>query len=90
MSWNEGIAQLERQAEWLEAGYPSATRNLREGLEWTFTVNRPELIPSPRRCFTKANLIESPHSALRLRTRCFSQWRDYSTALRWVAKAPAS
>jgi len=36
----EGIARLEKQAEWLEREYPSAAASLREGLAEMFTVSR--------------------------------------------------
>jgi hypothetical protein len=36
----EGMARLEKQAEWLEREYPSAAVSLREGLAEMFTVTR--------------------------------------------------
>ena len=36
----EGMARIEKQAEWLEREYPSAAASLREGLAEMFTVNR--------------------------------------------------
>ena len=44
----EGMAKLEKQAEWLEREYPSATASLREGLTEMFTVNRLGLSANPR------------------------------------------
>jgi transposase-like protein len=36
----EGMARLEKQAQWVEREYPSAAASLREGLPEIFTVNR--------------------------------------------------
>ena len=46
----EGIAKMEKMAEWLEREYPEAARSLREGLEETFTINRLDLPSSLHRC----------------------------------------
>jgi len=83
----QGMARLEQQARWLEQEYPSAAASLREGLEELFTVNRMGLPPSLRPCLRSTNVIESPHSGVRLRTRRVSRWRDGSMVLRWVAAA---
>jgi hypothetical protein len=52
-----------------------------------FTVNRLGLPPSLLRCLASTNIIESPHSGVRLRTRRICRWRDGRMALRWVAGA---
>jgi putative transposase len=83
----EGMARLEKQAEWLEREYPSAAASLREGLAEMFTVNRLGLPPSLARCLVTTNLIESPHSGVRLRTRRVCRWRDGKMVLRWAAAA---
>ncbi len=83
----EGIARLRKQAEWLERNYPQAAASLREGLEETFTVNRLGLSASLRRCLASTNVIESPQSGVRLRTRRICRWRDGGMALRWAATA---
>ncbi|MBI1954845.1 MAG: transposase, partial [Acidobacteria bacterium] len=83
----EGMARLEKQAEWLEREYPSAAASLREGLEEMFTVDRLGLSPSLSRCLVSTNLIESPHSGVRLRTRRICRWRDGNMVLRWAAAA---
>ena len=44
-------------------------RATRQGLEEMFTVNRLGLLPALRRCLCSTNIIESPHSGVRLRTR---------------------
>jgi putative transposase len=84
---NEGIARLEQQARWLDTQCPSAAASLREGLKEMFTVNRMGLSPSLRRCLTTTNLIESPHSGARLRTRRVTRWHDGAMVLRWAATA---
>ncbi len=83
----EGMARLEKQAEWLEREYPSAAASLREGLTEMFTVNRLGLSPSLSRCLVSTNVIESPHSGVRLRTRKICRWRDGKMVLRWAAAA---
>ena len=83
----EGMARLEKQAEWLEREYPSAAASLREGLAEMFTVSRLQLSPSLTRCLVSTNVIESPHSGVRLRTRRICRWRDGKMVLRWAAAA---
>ncbi len=65
----EGMTRLEKQAEWLEREYPSAAASLREGLAEMFTVNRLGVSPRLARCLVSTNVIKSPHSGVRLRTR---------------------
>jgi transposase-like protein len=72
----EGMKKLKQQAKWLEAEHPNAAASLLEGLSETFTVNRLELPPSLRRCLGSTNLIESPRSGVRMRTRRVSLWRS--------------
>jgi hypothetical protein len=67
---------VEKQAQWLEREYPSAAAGLREGLAEMFTVTRLQLSPSLSRCLVSTNVIESPHSGVRLRTRRVCHWRD--------------
>ena len=83
--WQEGMARLRKQAEWLEGIHQDAATSLREGLEETFTINRLELSSSLRLCLGTTNIIESPHSGVRLRTGRVSRWRDGRMVLRWVA-----
>lgn len=83
----EGMARLEKQAAWLEREYPSAAASLREGLEEMFTVNRLGLPPSLARCLVTTNIIESPHSGVRLRTRRVCHWQNGQMVLRWAASA---
>jgi transposase-like protein len=56
MPWQEGIAKLKQQAEWLSTHYPDAAASLLEGLEETFTINRLELTPTLRRCLATTNI----------------------------------
>jgi putative transposase len=81
----EGMVRLEKQAEWLDQEYPSAATSLREGLAEMFTVNRLDLSPALSRCLVSINIIESPHSGVRLRTRRICRWRDGKMVLRWAA-----
>lgn len=83
----EGIARLEKQAEWLECEYPDAAASLREGLAEMFTVNRLGLSPSLARCLVSTKVIESPHGGVRLRTQRVCRWRDGKMVLRWATAA---
>ncbi len=83
----EGMARLEKQAQWLECEHPNAAASLGEGLEEMFTVNRLGLSPALRRCLCPTNLIESPHSGVRLCTRRICRRRDGRMVLRWAAAA---
>jgi len=83
----EGVQRLEKHAQWLERECPSAAASLREGLDEMFTVNRIGLSKSLRRCLTTTNLIESPHSGVRVRTRRVTKWQDGAMVLRWAATA---
>lgn len=84
---DEGISKLKRQAKWLEKEYPSAASSLLEGLEETFTINRLGLPPKLRRCLATTNLIESPHSGVRMRTKRVSRWRNQEMIIYWAASA---
>ena len=61
--------------------------SLREGLDELFTVNRLSLSSCLSRCLTTTNLVESPHSGVRLRTRRVTRWKDGAMGLRWAATA---
>ena len=81
----EGIARLRKLADWLEQEQPAAANSLREGLEECFTINRLGIPPSLHRCLATTNLIESPQSGVRMRTRRVCRWRDTAMVARWAA-----
>jgi putative transposase len=83
----DGMAKLKKLAEWLEQSWPAAAASLREAMEECFTVNRLEIPASLHRCLVTTNLIESPHSGVRMRTRRVCRWRDGKMVLRWAAAA---
>jgi transposase-like protein len=83
----EGKSRLEQLARWYEKDWPQAAASLREGLAETFTVNGMGLAAALRRCLCTTNLIESPGSGVRLRTRRVCRWRDGTMVLRWAATA---
>jgi len=87
LPWQEGMAKMKKQAQWLETHYPGAAASLREGLEETFTINRLELPATLQRCLGTTNIIESPHAGVRLRTNRVSRWQDGKMVLRLVAAA---
>lgn len=82
-----GMARMKKLAEWLERDYRAAAASLREGLEECFTINRLDVPPSLHRCLASTNLIESPHSGVRMRTRRVCRWRDSGMVKRWMASA---
>jgi putative transposase len=82
-----GVARLKKLAEWLEREYPSAAASLLEGLEECFTINRLDVPASLHRCLATTNIIESPHSGVRMRTRRVCRWRDSGMVKRWMASA---
>jgi len=81
----EGMARLRKLADWLEQESPAAANSLREGLEECFTINRLGIPPALHRCLATTNVIESPQSGVRMRTRRVCRWRDTAMVERWVA-----
>jgi putative transposase len=84
---DQGQSHLEQLAQMYEKQWPQAAASLREGLAETFTINRLNVPPTLRRALATTNLIESPHSGTRLRTRHVSRWQDAAMVLRWTASA---
>jgi transposase-like protein len=82
-----GMGRLEKLAQWLEREHPDAADGLREGMEECFTLNRLDVPPSLHRCLATTNVIESPLSGVRLRTRRVCRWRDKPMAKRWAGAA---
>jgi len=83
----EGKKRIKQQARQLEIKYPSAANSLLEGLDEMFTVNEMGLPKDLRRCLCTTNIIESPHSGVRMRTRRVSNWQDGKMVLRWATAA---
>ena len=86
-SAEEGEKRLEQIARQLEYDYTSAARSLREGIKEMFTLQRLKIPVSLHKCLATTNLIESPHSGVRKRTRNVCRWRDADMAERWAASA---
>jgi len=82
---DKGEQKLKQLAKWLEREYPSAASSLLEGLNEMFTINRLGLPKTLRRCLSSTNVIESPNSGVRSRTRRVKNWRDHGMVVRWVA-----
>jgi transposase-like protein len=84
-----GIASgaTEQIARQLEYDYASAARSLREGMKEMFTLQRLQIPASLHKCLATTNLIESPHSGVRKRTRNVCRWRDADMAERWAGSA---
>jgi putative transposase len=86
-SAEEGEKRLEQIARQLEYDHASAARSLREGIKEMFTLQRLKIPASLHKCLATTNLIESPHSGIRKRTRNVCRWRDADMAERWAASA---
>lgn len=82
---DKGIKKCKQLAKWFEQEYPSAASSLLEGLDEMFTINRLGLPKMLRRCLGSTNLIESPNSGIRTRTRRVKHWQDHAMVVRWVA-----
>ena len=81
----KGKQKLKQLAKWLEQEYPSAMSSLLEGLDEMFTINALGLPKTLRRCLGTTNIIESPNSGVRTRTRRVKNWQDHEMVVRWVA-----
>lgn len=81
----DGLARLRKLADWFDQSYPAAAASVREGMEECFTLNRLGVPASLHRCLATTNLIESPQSGVRMRTRRICRWRDGAMVERWVA-----
>jgi putative transposase len=85
MEARKGRQKLNQLGKWLRQDYPSATNSLFEGLEEMFTINKLGLPKQLRRCLGSTNVIESPNSGVRTRTRRVKNWQDHGMVVRWVA-----
>lgn len=83
----EGMARLRQLARMYEDAYPAASASILEGLEEMFTVNRLGLPGSLRKCLVSTNVIESPNSGVRMRTRRVTNWQGGNMVKRWVASS---
>jgi len=82
---DKGKQKLKQRAKWLEQEYPSAVSSLLEGLDEMFTNNTLGLPETLRRCLGSTNVMESPKSDVRTRTRRVKNWQDHGMVVRWVA-----
>lgn len=82
---NKGRQKLKQLAKWLGQENPSAASSLLEGLNEMFTINALGLPKTLRRCLGSTNVIESPNSGVRSRTRRVKNWQDHAMVVRWVA-----
>jgi putative transposase len=85
MDADKGKQKLRQLAKWLQREYPSAASSLLEGLDEMFTINALGLPKTLRRCLGSTNVIESPNSGVRTRTRRVKNWQDHGMVVRWVA-----
>jgi len=81
------LAKLDKFAQWLEREHPDVADSLWEGMEECFTINRLDVPRALHRCVATTNLIESPLSGVRMRTRRVRHWRDKPMVERWVGAA---
>jgi len=85
MEADKGKKKLNQLAKWLEREYPSASSSLLEGIDEMFTINKLGIPKTLRRCLGSTNVIESPNSGIRSRTRRVKNWQDHGMVVRWVA-----
>jgi transposase-like protein len=85
MEADKGKKKLNQLAKWLRQEYPSASSSLLEGIDEMFTINNLGLPKALRRCLGSTNVIESPNSGIRSRTRRVKNWQDHGMVVRWVA-----
>ena len=85
METDKGKKKLNQLAKWLEKEYPSAMSSLLEGIDEMFTINKLGLPKELRRCLGSTNVIESPNSGVRSRTRRVKNWQDHGMGVQWVA-----
>lgn len=85
MDADKGKKKLQQLSKWLEKEYPSASSSLFEGIDEMFTINKLGLPKSLRRCLGSTNVIESPNSGIRSRTRRVKNWQDNGMVVRWIA-----
>jgi putative transposase len=85
MEADKGKKKLNQLAKWLQQEYPSASSSLLEGIDEMFTINKLGLPKRLRRCLGSTNVIESPNSGIRSRTRRVKNWQDHGMVVRWVA-----
>jgi len=83
----EGKKRIKQQAHQLEIKCPSAASSLLEGLDEMFTVNAMGLPRALKRCLCTTNIIESPHSGVRMRTQQVNNWNGGRMVLRWATAA---
>ena len=84
MEPKEGKKRIQEQARQLEIKYPQAAASLLEGLDEMFTVNAMGLPKQLLRCLSTTNIIESPHSGVRMPARRVSNWQDGTMVMRWA------
>src|SRR5207302_9633031 len=76
---------MRKLADWVAQDCPAGAHRLREGLANCFRINRLGIPPSVHRCLATTNLIQSPQSGGRMRTRRVCRWRDAAMVQRWAA-----
>jgi putative transposase len=81
----QGMAKMNKQAQWLQREHPDAAASLLEGLPETFTINTLGLPPSLMRCLCTTNIIENSNGTVRRTSQRVTHYQDADMALRWTA-----
>jgi putative transposase len=81
----QGMAKMNKQAQWLQREHPDAAASLLEGLPETFTINTLGLPPSLMRCLCTTNIIENANGTVRRTSQRVTHYQDADMALRWTA-----
>ena len=87
LPWQQGMARLSPAGRVAAGFLPGCDSQSAGGSGGDIYINWLELSSSLRRCLGTTNIIESPHSGVRMRTRRVSRWKDAKMVLRWVASA---
>jgi putative transposase len=85
VDYAEAKAALQACVRELDRINPSAAGSLREGLEETLTLHRLKVPMALRRSLRTTNVIESPFSYVRERTRRVKRWQGGDQVQRWGA-----
>lgn len=81
----EGMTRLRKLADWRGRNRRRRPTVCGKGWKKCFTLNRLGVPPSLHRWLATTNLIESPQSGVRTRTRPVCRWRNAAMVERWIA-----
>lgn len=80
-----GRQMIRQQAKWLQVGHADAAASLFEGLDETFTPNKPGPPSSLKHCMYTTSVIENSNGIASTTINRVQRWREQDIALRWCA-----